>query len=179
MPAHPDAILQDQEGRSILRFERILDHPPERVWRALTDAAEQSSWHPTPFELEPFVGGKVTYLGEGKAPDMPAGEITDYDPPRLVAHTWDQDLLRWELEAHGDRGCRLVLLHTFDDRFKAARDAAGWHLCLDALSIALDGAEPPSAWDGSEPSVDWRSLNSAYEKRFDIPAAKATPPPGG
>jgi hypothetical protein len=34
MPVAPEAILQDQEGRAMLRFERKLAHPPERVWRA-------------------------------------------------------------------------------------------------------------------------------------------------
>jgi uncharacterized protein YndB with AHSA1/START domain len=176
MPVAPDAILQDQEGRSVLRFERILRHPPERVWRALTDPAEHRSWHPTPFELEPVVGGKVTYLPGGDAPDWPDGEVTEYDPPRLLAHTWDDDVLRWELRAH-DEGCVLVLTHTFDDRFKAARDAAGWHLCIDALSATLDGAEPPYGEDGDRLPSGWRELNTAYEQRFGIPPEKATPPP--
>ena len=38
MPAAPDAILQDQEGRTVLRFERTLRHSPERVWRAINSA---------------------------------------------------------------------------------------------------------------------------------------------
>lgn len=173
----PDAILQDQEGRSVLRFERILRYPPERVWRALTDPTEQRSWHPTPFELEPVVGGQVTYLPGGDVPEMASGEVTEYDPPHLLAHTWGDDLLRWELATH-DEGCLLVLTHTFDDHFKAARDAAGWHVCLDALSATLDGAQPPHGEDGERLPSGWRELNTGYEQRFGIPPEKATPPPG-
>ena len=176
MPVAADAILQDQEGRSVLRFERTLGHPPERVWSALTEPGEQRSWHPTPFELEPQVGGKVSYLPGGDAPDMPQGEVTEYDPPRVLAHTWDEDLLRWELRA-ADDGCVLVLTHTFDDHFKAARDAAGWHVCLDALASTLEGAAPPHGDDGERLPGDWRELNAAYEKRFGIPPERATPPP--
>ncbi|TML30313.1 MAG: SRPBCC family protein [Actinobacteria bacterium] len=176
MPAAPDAILQDQEGRTVLRFERTLRHSPERVWRALTEPAEHRSWHPTPFELDPVVGGRVTYLAGGDAPAMPAGEVTEYDPPHLLAHTWDDDLLRWEVRAHDD-GCVVVLTHTFDDHFKAARDAAGWHVCLDALSATLDGAQPPHGEDGERLPSGWRELNTAYEQRFGIPPEKATPPP--
>jgi uncharacterized protein YndB with AHSA1/START domain len=173
-----DAILQDQEGRSVLRFERTLRHPPERVWTALTEPGEQQSWHPTPFELEPVVGGTVAYRAEGEAPEMPDGEVTEYDPPRVLGHTWGEDRLRWELRPHDD-GCVLVLTHTFEDRFKAARDAAGWHLCLDGLSDVLDGAPPPRGDDAELIPDGWRELNAAYEERFGIPPEKATPPPGG
>lgn len=63
----------------------------------------------------------------------------------------------------------LSLTHSFEDRFKAARDAAGWHLCLDALAATLDSqARAPS---------DWRGLNADYERRFGIPHEQATPPP--
>jgi uncharacterized protein YndB with AHSA1/START domain len=175
MPAGADAILQDQEGRSILRFERTFRHPPERVWNALTDPGEHRSWHPTPFELEPAVGGKVNYLAGGDVPEMPPGEVTEYDPPHVLAHTWDDDLLRWELRAQDD-GCVLVLTHTFDDHFKAARDAAGWHVCLDALEAALAG-DTNSRRVMSGPDKAWEPLNAAYEERFGIPHDKATPPP--
>jgi uncharacterized protein YndB with AHSA1/START domain len=171
-----DAVLQDDQGRAVLRFERLLAHPPERVWRALTEADELRSWHPTPAEFEPATGGTVRYLpGEG-VPAMPDGEVTDYEPPRLLGHTWGDDHLRWELRPH-DEGCLLVLIHTFDDRFKAARDAAGWHVCLDALASSLAGATAPSAEGGERLPGGWRELNHAYERRFGIPPEKATPPP--
>jgi len=178
MPETADAILTDQQGRAVLRFERTLDHPPERVWAALTEPVDQRSWHPTPFELEPAVGGRVTYLPGGDVPEMPAGEVTEYDPPRVLAHTWDEDVLRWEVRPAGD-GAVLVLTHTFDDRFKAARDAAGWHLCLDALAAALDGSGAPDDGDGDGLPGGWSDLNAAYEERFEIPHERATPRPEG
>jgi uncharacterized protein YndB with AHSA1/START domain len=170
-----DAILQDAHGRSVLRFERLLRHPPEKVWKALTELDELRAWHPSPFELEPVLGGVVRYL----PPDGDAfgdGEVTEYHPPRVLAYTWGEDQLRWELEPR-EEGCLLVLTHVFDDRFKAARDAAGWHLCLDALSSSLDGA--PSRRKGDDEGVPpgWRELNRAYEEQFGIPSDEATPPP--
>src|ERR671930_2020483 len=171
-----DAILHDDRGRAVLRFERLLRHPPERVWRALTDDDEQFRWHPTPASFEPAAGGSVSWLPGGDVPDMEPGEVIQYDPPHTLAHTWGDDRLRWELRPH-DEGCLLVLTHTFDDRFKAARDAAGWHLCLDALASSLEGAEAASTGDGERIPGDWRELNRAYERRFGIPPEKATPPP--
>jgi uncharacterized protein YndB with AHSA1/START domain len=169
-----DAILQDQRGQAVLRFERVLRHPPERVWRALTQPEELSAWHPTPAEFEPTVGGAVRYSPEGDVPDFPEGEVIDWDPPRLLAYTWGDDHLRWEVREHED-GSLLTLVHSFDDHFKAARDAAGWHVCLDALSESLDGMPAATARETREHG--WRELNSAYEKRFGIPHDRATPPP--
>jgi len=173
-----DAVLQDDRGRSVLRFERVLRHPPERVWSALTEADELTSWHPSPFEFDPEVGGTVRYGVGGLGPEMPDGEVTEYDPPRSLAYTWGEDVLRWELRPH-DEGCLMVLTHTFDDRFKAARDAAGWHVCLEALSAALEGAKPADVRDPERLPAGWTELNSAYQKRFGIPPEKATPPPTG
>jgi len=168
--------LRDEEGRTTLRFERILAHPPERVWRALTEEAELAGWHPTPFELEPVVGATISFRPPASVPDWPAGTVIACEPPRLLVHTWGEDTLRWELEPHHE-GSRLTLAHTFDDRFKAARDAAGWHLCLDALNTSLAGErDAPTANVDGVPS-GWRELNREYERRFGIAPEEATPPP--
>jgi uncharacterized protein YndB with AHSA1/START domain len=187
MPVAADAVLQDNEGRTVLRFERPLAHPPERVWEALTEPGEQGRWHPTPADFEPRAGGAVKYRSDGDVPDMADGAVIEFDPPRVLAHTWGEDELRWEIQPR-DGGSLLGLTHTFDDRFKAARDAAGWHLCLDALSASLDGGETPlgrvfarrrEGGGSEEHPSDWKELNRAYEERFGIPAEKATPPPAG
>ena len=162
--------LLEVDGRPALRFERPLQYPPERVWRSLTDPAEQAAWHPTPATIEPRVGGRVAFGGEGS----PDGVVTDYDPPRLLAYTWGEDgpeadHLRWELRPH-DEGCLLVLVHSFEDRLKAARDGAGWHVCLDSLSVTLAGGDPP------EESA-WSELNDEYQRSFGISPEEATPPP--
>jgi uncharacterized protein YndB with AHSA1/START domain len=173
------AILQERDGRNALLFERMLAHPSERVWRALTTYDGLCDWHPTPFELDgrpPAPGGRVRFISSPEAPEMPDGRLLEYDPPRLLAHTWGDDELRWELDDHED-GCLLRLTHIFDDRFKAARDASGWHLCLGALSSFLGCA--PIARRGVEPRLPqgWSELNSEYEQRFGIEPGQATPPP--
>lgn len=170
------AILESLDGRSALRFERVLAHPPERVWRALCTTRELSDWHPTPFELEPEVGGLVRFLSTPGAPEIPDGRVLDYDPPRLLRYTWGEDELRWELRPHDD-GSVLALTHSFDDRFKAARDAAGWHLCLDALSSSLESEPHPQRGHGEQLPTDWSALNNEYERRFEIPHEQATRPP--
>jgi uncharacterized protein YndB with AHSA1/START domain len=172
-----DAILEDRDGRVVLRFERVLRHPPERVWAALTEVDDLRRWHPSPFELDARVGGAVAYL----PPDGAAfgqGEVIAYAPPRELAHTWGEDLLRWTLTPRDD-GTLLVLEHTFDDRNKAARDAAGWELCLGALRGALDGtADAPAPVGEAAIPAGWEELNRRYQARFGIAPQDATPPPG-
>lgn len=175
MPVSAEAVLMDEHGRFVLRFERTLHHPPARVWIALTEAESLRSWHPSPFEFEPCVGGTVRFLPpEGFA--FGEGEVTAYEPPRLFAYTWGDDLLRWEVEPHGE-GARLVLTHTFDDRGKAARDAAGWDLCLEALERTMSVGPGAAPTGESALAAGWPELNRAYEARFGIAPADATPPP--
>jgi uncharacterized protein YndB with AHSA1/START domain len=94
MSVAPEAILQDQEGRSTLRFERALSHPPERVWKALTELDELRAWHPSPFSFEPRVGSPLSFapLPDGTALD---GELLEYDPPRVLAYTWARTCSAW------------------------------------------------------------------------------------
>jgi uncharacterized protein YndB with AHSA1/START domain len=172
------AVLLERDGRSTLRFERLLPHPRERVWSALTERDELGAWHPTPFSIE--ADGVVAYLPADGAPELPTGRLLAIEPPRLLVHSWGGDELRWTLQEH-EQGCLLTLEHSFGERFKAARDGAGWHLCLHALcsSLATPSAEqradPPAA---SERLPDgWAELNDDYQRRFGIAPEQATPIP--
>jgi uncharacterized protein YndB with AHSA1/START domain len=179
MPDASHAILSEHDGRAALLFTRVLAYPPERVWQALTTGEGLRDWHPTPFELHgdpPAPGSPIKFIPTPDGPEMPDGQLLAYDPPRLLAHTWGEDELRWELESHQD-GCLLRLTHNFDDRFKAARDATGWHLCLDALSSCLDQAPRPQRGTGTRLPQAWPELNREYQQRFGIAPEQATPPP--
>jgi uncharacterized protein YndB with AHSA1/START domain len=170
------AVLNEDQGRFVLVFERVLPYPPARVWRALTERSELQSWHPTPFDLEPRAGGRIEFEAPASVPEMGDGRIIAIEEPRLLCHTWFGDELRWELSEH-PRGCRLTLSHFFDDRLKAARDGAGWHVCLRALETALAGAAQPARGEGAHVPDGWSELNGEYQQRFGISPDEATPPP--
>jgi uncharacterized protein YndB with AHSA1/START domain len=178
MPAE-HAVLLERDGRFVLRFERLLAHSPERVWRALTERSELDAWHPTPFELDPRPGGAVEYLSSPGVPEMPPGHVLEIDEPSLLEMTWGpppQDRLRWTLEAR-DAHCLLTLEHSFADRFKAARDGAGWHICLVGLQALVDGAEVPDRGSPERLPGGWSELNADYQQRFGIAPEQATPVP--
>jgi uncharacterized protein YndB with AHSA1/START domain len=133
-----NATLHTTDGRSVLRFERRLAHPVEKVWRAVTDPAEMAHWFPAIVEMDPRPGGRIryTYPAGEAAPDE--GQIIELDPPRVFALTWNDDALRMELTPDGT-GTRLVFTHTFTDRPMAGSFATGWETCLGALDKTLAG----------------------------------------
>jgi uncharacterized protein YndB with AHSA1/START domain len=154
--------LRTIEGRSVLRMERSLAHPPEKVWRVLTESAHLAQWFPSDVEMEPKAGGAVRFVfREGEAPPS-EGVVTEFDPPRVLAYTWFDNVLRYELHDRGG-ACLLVFTHTFDDRAGAASFASGWQLCFDGMEQLLDG-RPVQV----EP--DRGALHEAYVRRFGLDA---------
>jgi uncharacterized protein YndB with AHSA1/START domain len=158
------------EDRPTLRFERRLPHPVERVWQAITEADELQHWFPSQVQADLRVGGAMTFTFVGHTlPDgsntMP-GEVTELDPPRVFAFRWGEDDLRFELEPlDRDEGCAMRLTVRLGTRDKAARDAAGWHVCLDRLEQRLGG-------EGA--NGDWRGYYDEYQRR-GVPAGAPIP----
>ncbi|WP_020576284.1 SRPBCC family protein [Actinopolymorpha alba] len=137
-----NATLHTVDGRCVLRFERRLAHPAEKIWRAITDSAELAQWFPSGVKMD-FEAGTI-WFEFGKKEGAPGtGTVLETDPPRLLAFTWETDTLRFELQP--DAGtCLLTFTYTFDDRYSAASLASGWDGCLSGLEAMLDGQ--PYTW---------------------------------
>lgn len=127
--------LESADNGYRLRFERRFDHSPERVWRAITEPEELAHWFPPGEELQ----------------------VTESEPARLLAGTWYGDELRFELRPEGD-ACVLVFTHTFAEREKAARDAAGWDRVFVRFDALLRG-EPISEKESLE---GWSEVHERY-----------------
>ncbi|WP_405769972.1 SRPBCC family protein [Actinacidiphila glaucinigra] len=158
-------------GRTALRMERRLAHPPEKVWRALTEPGHLSKWFPSDVEMEPRVGGKVRFPfrhGEGETME---GEVVEWDPPHVVAYTWDEDVLRWELVPES-LGSVLILTHTFADRPGAAGFAAGWDACIAGIDPELAGEPLPAPGD-------MKAAHERYVKEFGLDRGTAEELPVG
>jgi hypothetical protein len=100
------------------------------------------------------------------------GEVLAYEEGRLVEFRWGPDVIRLELRPDGE-GTALTLLDTLDDRGKGARDAAGWHVCLDRLEDHLAGRKPEP-----ESGTSWSDVHLDYVARFGPEAAAIGPPEG-
>jgi uncharacterized protein YndB with AHSA1/START domain len=151
--------------RPTLHFERRLAHPVEKVWRAITDPSELAHWFPSKVQGEFAPGGALSFHFENMPLDAPTtmeGRVTDFEPPRLFGFYWGEDHLRFELEpAEDGQACRLLFTVVLDAEDKAARDAAGWHQCLDGLERALSGAGTARPM----PSDPWREYYAEYSRR--------------
>jgi uncharacterized protein YndB with AHSA1/START domain len=131
--------LRRIDGKPVLRFERVLAHPPAKVWRAVTEPAELAHWFPAAVAIE---GREMTF----SFPDqVTTGEVLESDPPKVFAFRWHTDVLRFELVPH-ERGCLLVFTHVLGDEHGAGRNAAGWDTCLAGLAALLSDRpfEPPA-----------------------------------
>jgi uncharacterized protein YndB with AHSA1/START domain len=164
-----DATLLTDRARPALRFERRLPDPPEVVWQALTEREQLRSWFPSDVILEDGrweVGAAITFRFPPEMIDLTfTGEVLEVDEPRVLAFTWGEDTLRFELSPEGD-GTRLVLVDELPPG-SAARNAAGWEQCLDRLQ-------------GVEPASDsWRPRFDHYSAAFEPSLGPQEGPPSG
>jgi uncharacterized protein YndB with AHSA1/START domain len=174
----------------VVRFERVLPGPIERVWSYLTDSTKRSTWLAAG-EMELRMGGSVEHVFRNSAlteHDEPPpakyaehakdtrmhGRIVACEPPHILAYTWGEitgehadahSEVRFELSPAGS-DVRLVLTH----RQLANRDAmvgvaGGWHSHLSVLADRLAGRTPPGFWR------TFAQRDAEYEKR--IPASQS------
>ena len=167
-----DGQLEQAGDRWQVRFVRSLPHPPETVWEALTQAEHLKAWFPTDIIGERAAGAPLKFeFRDNEGPPFD-GEMLAYDPPKRLEFRWGPDTLRFELEPDG-RGTMLTLVDVLEELGKAARDGAGWHVCLEALSHHLVG--DPQA---GEQRGRWNEVAPGYRERFG-PAASTIGPPEG
>lgn len=130
---------------------------PELVFRALTDPAQVVQWwgqkgvyRATEFVADLRVGGSWQIAGDG--PDggrfTVKGEITEIDPPRVLAYTWiaswtgdAQTVVRWELSPTAT-GTRVAIRHSgLAARPELAESYSGWPRMLAWIQAFLERGE--------------------------------------
>lgn len=162
----------------VVRFERRLDHPIDRVWLALTQPESIEKWlaAATTFELREGGTVELRWLNNEEDTGVRA-TISKLDPPHLLEWNAGEPLehpaaaCRWELRPDGS-GCVLTFSSTMPadevDR-RAAADPehwsppsmlAGWHMHLGYLAQALDGN--PVEWSVASNLEEWAELYALY-----------------
>lgn len=158
--------VQVEGDTAALVFRRVLRHPPERVWSALTDPEQLRAWYMTASAtIEGHVGGRVDMV-TGPAAFHWTGRILAWDPPRLYEYEWNADprpelpagersVVRWELKP-ADDGTLLTLTHRRLTTRTALGFAPGTHALLDRLEAHLAGSPLPAWMDR------YREVQHAY-----------------
>ncbi|MEV8436100.1 SRPBCC family protein [Actinosynnema sp. NPDC051121] len=167
-PADADGVVDTlDDGKRVLRFERRLNHPVDRVWTALTTPEGLLAWWGVAEELELVEGGRLVlrWLNEDEDGNRLVlhGKITRLEPPSVLEFDTDvHGLLRFELsEREG------VTVLKFSSTVDFPTDGvplalAGWHLHLNFLDASLAG-EPTDLVD--LPMGDWQRWHDQYRAR--------------
>ena len=139
--------LREHLGRParVVTAHRTYTTAIDDLWDALTNAERIPRWF-LPITGDLRLGGH--YQLEGNA----GGEITQCEPPRLLAITWvfgpEPSWVNVELTALASESTRLQLEHVahvpdeFWDQFGPGAVGVGWDLALKALAEHLAGAPP-------------------------------------
>ena len=141
-----DGIVETHGSSRILRFERHLPHPIERVWAAITEPEQLVTWLAAATIIDLRLGGRVqlrwlnTDEHSNPANVVMNATITQFDPPRLLEYRGDaHGTLRFELKEEAS-GCVLIFSNTFSTSHTRLRESlAGWHVHLDFLAESLEG----------------------------------------
>ena len=161
-----DGSLLRTGSRPVLRFERHLRRPIEVVWKAVTDPVQLQSWFSTRIVIDEWkIGAPLSHVFEEHEIDPLPGTVLEWDPPGRVSFTWGTDTISFELTATDERTTLFVLTVELSASI-AARNAAGWEVCLDRLERGT--AEEP-----------WRPRFERYVAAFEAMLGPQDGPPPG
>lgn len=129
--------------RGVIRLSQFINHPPAKVWKALTVPELLAKWWAAG-DVKPVVGHRFT-LDMGQWGQQPC-EVIAVEPERLLSYSFTGTLdstITWRLEAEG-AGTRLHLEHAgFDLDSPLGKKAfegmgGGWPSVLKRIAQALD-----------------------------------------
>jgi uncharacterized protein YndB with AHSA1/START domain len=146
-------VTPDQDA---IVSEIHISAPPERVFKAISDAGELERWFTSPecpvkfWKMDARVGGQYSYATEkgsivvnGVNEFECHGEIVECDPPRLLVYTWIgnwhddpriRTVVRWELTPQGS-GTHVRVTHSGLSSLPVARKdyTGGWPGVVEQL----------------------------------------------
>lgn len=104
-------MTQTQDDTLSVVVERTIAHPPEKIWRALTEPHLIEEWL-MKGDFRPAIGHRFGFRADWGAVDC---EVLDIEPPHLLAYSWGdhelKSIVTWTLTPTGS-GTQLRLEQT-------------------------------------------------------------------
>ncbi len=138
-------------------FQRVLRHPPEAVWSAITDPEELKEWMMCSWaRIDGRVGGRIEMMA-GPPQYHSGGAILRWEPPQVLEYEWkvapvpemprgEDAIFRWELMRQGD-STLLTVTYRRLTKASAGGFAPGLQAFLERLEAQLDGSPLPDWMD--------------------------------
>ena len=156
-----DGQYAEVEGRGAVTFIRSYAVPAAEAWAAVSTPEGLAGWFPSQVRVD-HDAGLVTLSGDpNQAGAEETGRIVDWEPPRRWAFEWGGDLLEFLVEG-SDAEAELTLRNWLADTRTAARNAAGWHVCLAALARKLGRPEGPHTGPADAGAPEWDRVYEGY-----------------
>ena len=164
-PQTYDGTYEVIDDRPAVVFEREYSAPVDHVWSVVATAPALSRWFPSRVQLNAHQGGGIVFTGD---PHMEAstGTVTNWEPPRHWSFTWGESEVDMTVEPHGE-GSKLTFIEFLEAENTAARNAAGWHVCLHAMTSVLTG-------DTMTTPLDWEPVYRGYAEK-GLPTGAVVP----
>ncbi len=143
-----------------IHLKRHLPVSPGRLFFALTDSAEVSTWMRFPATVGNDLGARI-YVQFGKA-DALDGVISVWAPDRAFGYTWADSIVNFTISADGTSEPDLIFTQTGVDPDLAAGLAAGWQGFLDNLQAHLTGV--PRSEKDADLLIHYRQVYEAFQK---------------
>jgi uncharacterized protein YndB with AHSA1/START domain len=135
----------------IVTVHRVIKARPATVFSFFTDRDRWLSWQGVTAEIDPRPGGvfRMNVRGDGFA----SGRFVAVEPPHRIVFTWGWEgadspvppgssTVEITLEADGDDGTRLTLIHSGLPLPALDMHRDGWNHYLDRLTIRAAGGDP-------------------------------------
>lgn len=133
--------------------ERTMPHPPEKVWRALTEASLVAEWLMRN-DLQPVVGHRFNFRSEpvNGWNGVTDCEVLEVEPLKRLVYSWNghgeqaatgiKSVVTWTLTPTAGGGTRLHMEHAGfgpNDQGFYKGASHGWPLMIEALEGVAGG----------------------------------------
>jgi Uncharacterized conserved protein len=169
-------IAKEKDGYKVV-FERVFNHPIEKVWNAITNPDELKFWF-TDVALDFRPGGTITFQFRDRDRTKSYGEVIAIEPPNRFVWTWEGELAVWELTARDEHTTLLVFTYSRLTADYAIGASGGFHSLVDRLEDRLNGSDATYPFGTEEHDPEHVAMRVHYAAAVfnDFPEAVKHPP---